>query len=45
MEEPAVPKALFLSLAPNIRNADFNYHEFGVINREAGVKRFIMSVG
>lgn len=27
------------------RTPNFNYPEFGVINQEAGVNRFIMSVG
>jgi len=29
----------------NINNRDFNYPEFGVIEREAGTNRFIMSAG
>ncbi len=35
----------YLSIWESINNADFNYPEFGVIEKEAGVNRFIMSVG
>jgi hypothetical protein len=35
----------YLGVWENIKNPDFNYPEFGVINKEAGVNRFIMSVG
>lgn len=35
----------YLGVWENIKNPNFNYPEFGVINREAGVNRFIMSVG
>lgn len=35
----------YLGVWENIKNPDFNYPEFGVINNEAGVNRFIMSVG
>ncbi|MDR2037300.1 MAG: KilA-N domain-containing protein [Bacteroidales bacterium] len=35
----------YLAVWENINNPDFNYPEFGVIEREAGTNRFIMSVG
>lgn len=35
----------YLGVWENINNSNFNYPEFGVINQEAGVNRFIMSVG
>ena len=35
----------YLGTWENINNRGFNYPEFGVIRREAGVNRFIMSVG
>lgn len=35
----------YLGVWENIKNPDFNYPEFGVISQEAGVNRFIMSVG
>ncbi|WP_339698251.1 KilA-N domain-containing protein [uncultured Roseivirga sp.] len=35
----------YLSIWESINNVDFNYPEFGVIEKEAGVNRFIMSVG
>ena len=35
----------YLGIWENINNPDFNYPEFGVIEQEAGVNRFIMSVG
>lgn len=35
----------YLGVWENIKNPNFNYPEFGVINQEAGVNRFIMSVG
>ncbi|MEA4937558.1 MAG: KilA-N domain-containing protein [Paludibacter sp.] len=35
----------YLSIWEKINNANFNYPEFGVIEKEAGVNRFIMSVG
>ncbi len=35
----------YLGIWEKINNPDFNYPEFGVINQEAGVNRFIMSVG
>jgi len=35
----------YLSTWEKINNANFNYPEFGVIEHEAGVNRFIMSVG
>ena len=35
----------YLGTWENINNPSFNYPEFGVIGREAGVNRFIMSVG
>ena len=35
----------YLGIWEKINNPDFNYPEFGVINHEAGVNRFIMSVG
>ncbi len=35
----------YLSTWEKINNPDFNYPEFGVIEQEAGVNRFIMSVG
>jgi hypothetical protein len=35
----------YLGIWEKINNADFNYPEFGVIEQEAGVNRFIMSVG
>lgn len=35
----------YLSVWEKINNPNFNYPEFGVIEREAGTNRFIMSVG
>jgi hypothetical protein len=35
----------YLGTWEKINNLDFNYPEFGVIEQEAGVNRFIMSVG
>lgn len=35
----------YLGIWEKINNSDFNYAEFGVIEREAGINRFIMSVG
>lgn len=35
----------YLGIWENINNILFNYPEFGVIEKEAGVNRFIMSVG
>ncbi|MDY0343465.1 MAG: KilA-N domain-containing protein [Lentimicrobium sp.] len=35
----------YLGIWEKINNPDFNYPEFGVIEQEAGVNRFIMSVG
>jgi hypothetical protein len=35
----------YLSIWESINTVDFNYPEFGVIEKEAGVNRFIMSVG
>src|ERR1035437_9214071 len=35
----------YLGIWEKINNPDFNYPEFGVINQEAGINRFIMSVG
>jgi hypothetical protein len=35
----------YLSIWESINNEGFNYPEFGVIENEAGVNRFIMSVG
>jgi len=35
----------YLSIWESINTADFNYPEFGVIEKEAGVNRFIMSAG
>ena len=35
----------YLGVWENIKNPNFNYPEFGVINLEAGVNRFIMSAG
>lgn len=35
----------YLGVWENIRNPNFNYPEFGVINQEEGVNRFIMCVG
>jgi len=35
----------YLGVWENIKNPNFNYPEFGVINQESGVNRFIMSVG
>ena len=35
----------YLSIWESINNIDFNYPEFGVIEKEAGVNRFIMSAG
>ena len=32
----------YLGVWENIKNPNFNYPEFGVINQEAGVNRFIM---
>ncbi len=34
-----------MNIWENIKNPNFNYPEFGVINQEAGVNRFIMSAG
>lgn len=35
----------YLGVWENIKNPNFNYPEFGVIGREAGINRFIMSAG
>lgn len=35
----------YLGVWEKINNHDFNYPEFGVIEQEAGINRFIMSVG
>jgi KilA-N domain len=35
----------YLSIWESINNTDFNYPEFGVIEKEAGINRFIMSAG
>jgi hypothetical protein len=35
----------YLGIWERINNPDFNYPEFGVIEKDAGVNRFIMSVG
>ncbi|SFD38725.1 KilA-N domain-containing protein [Flavobacterium phragmitis] len=35
----------YLGVWENIKNPNFNYPEFGVINQEAGTNRFIMSAG
>ena len=35
----------YLGVWENINNPYFNYPEFGVIGRDAGVNRFIMSAG
>ncbi|MCC5933659.1 MAG: KilA-N domain-containing protein [Balneolales bacterium] len=35
----------YLGIWEQLNNPDFNYTEFGVIEQEAGVNRFIMSVG
>jgi len=35
----------YLSIWEKINNSNFNYPEFGVIEKEAGINRFIMSVG
>jgi len=35
----------YLGIWEKINNSDFNYPEFGVIEQEAGVNRFIMSIG
>ena len=35
----------YLGIWEKINNLDFNYPEFGVIEHESGVNRFIMSVG
>lgn len=35
----------YIGIWENINNPNFNYPEFGVIAQEAGVNRFIMSVG
>ncbi len=35
----------YLSIWESINNTTFNYPEFGVIEKDAGVNRFIMSVG
>jgi KilA-N domain len=35
----------YLAIWESINNTDFNYPEFGVIEKEAGVNRFIMSAG
>src|SRR5690625_8051467 len=35
----------YLGVWENLKNDNFNYPEFGVIKNEAGVNRFVMSVG
>ncbi|MCO5269041.1 MAG: KilA-N domain-containing protein [Brumimicrobium sp.] len=35
----------YLGVWENLKNTNFNYPEFGVIKNEAGVNRFVMSVG
>jgi hypothetical protein len=35
----------YIGVWEKINNTNFNYPEFGVINQEAGINRFIMSVG
>lgn len=35
----------YMGIWEKINNPDFNYPEFGVIEQEAGVNRFIMSAG
>lgn len=35
----------YLGTWEKINNSDFNYPEFGVIEKESGVNRFIMSAG
>ena len=35
----------YLAVWEQIKNPNFNYPEFGVIEREAGTNRFMMSVG
>ncbi|HAH56039.1 MAG TPA: DNA-binding protein [Flavobacterium sp.] len=35
----------YLGIWEKINNQNFNYPEFGVINQESGINRFIMSVG
>src|SRR5699024_9771509 len=35
----------YLGVWENVHNSNFNYPEFGVIKSEAGVNRFVMSVG
>jgi hypothetical protein len=35
----------YLGIWEKINNPDFNYPEFGVIEQESGINRFIMSVG
>lgn len=35
----------YIGVWEKINNPNINYPEFGVINQEAGVNRFIMSVG
>jgi hypothetical protein len=35
----------YLGIWEQLKNPNFNYPEFGVIEQEAGVNRFIMSVG
>jgi hypothetical protein len=35
----------YLGIWEQLKNTNFNYPEFGVIEQEAGVNRFIMSVG
>lgn len=35
----------YIGVWEKINNSDFNYPEFGVIEQEAGINRFIMSVG
>ena len=35
----------YLGIWESINNPNFNYHEFGVIEKGAGINRFIMSVG
>ncbi len=33
----------YLSICESINSTDFNYQEFGVIEKEAGVNRFIIN--
>ena len=35
----------YLAIWESLNNPNFNYPEFGVIEKEAGVNRFIMSAG